>query len=292
VSPASAVLPADLEAGVAELRRLGYRPSYDDSVLERSMFTSGSPRTRAEAFRRAWTDPATAALIAARGGYGSVQLLPLFDGWRPQETPKLFVGYSDTTALLTWLTCHCGLTALHGPMLEGRLTAGESAYDRTSFERLVRGDGVGMEMSSGGLRVMRPGETEGPLFGGTLTQLVASLGTPFAFAPPDGAVLFIEDVNERPYRIHRMLTQLVQSGVLQRASAVVFGEMRGCDEPGGGPTAWDAIESITSELACPVLYGLASGHTTGPCVTLPLGVLVRLCATNRPSLVVQESPVE
>jgi muramoyltetrapeptide carboxypeptidase len=176
-------------------------------------------------------------------------------------------------------------------MLDRRLAAGEEAYDRTSFERLLRGEGAGLELAPRGLRVMRTGEAVGPLFGGTLTQLAASLGTPFAFAPPQGAVLFVEDVNERPYRIHRMLTQLVQSGVLGRVSGIVFGEMRGCDEPGGGPTAWDAIESMVSEMGRPVLYGFPSGHTTGPCVTLPLGVPVRLCATDRPMLVVEESPV-
>jgi muramoyltetrapeptide carboxypeptidase len=291
VSPASPFLRKDLDDGVAELIRLGYQPVYEESIFERALFTSGSPETRAAAFRRAWDSTDTAALVAVRGGYGSAHLLPLFDGWMPQRSPKLFIGYSDNTSLLSWLTCHRGLTALHGPMLEGRFAAGEVAYDRTSFDRLARGEGVGLELAPDGVVVKRPGEAVGPLFGGTLTQLVASLGTPFAFAPPSFAVLFIEDVNERPYRVHRMLTQLVQSGVLARASGLVFGEMRGCDEPGGGPTVWDAIESVTSGFAGPVLYGFPSGHTTGPCFTLPLGVRVRMCATRRPALVIEESPV-
>jgi muramoyltetrapeptide carboxypeptidase len=291
VSPASSCARGDLDAGVSELRRLGYEPLLDEAVFERGLFSAGSPAVRAASFRRAWSDPATTAVVAVRGGYGSVELLPHFDGWRPQDQPKLFMAYSDNTSLLSWLTCQCGMTALHGPMLEGRFSAGEAAYDRDSFERLARGEGQGMVLTPEGVDVIRSGETTGVLLGGTLTQLVGSLGTPFAFEPPEGAILFLEDVNERPYRVHRMLTQLAQGGVLARARGLVFGEMRGCDEPNGGPTARDAVQAITTDFPGPVLFGFPSGHTTGPCVTLPLGVRVHVHTAPRPALVVEESPV-
>ena len=292
VAPGSPFDRGELERGVAEIRRLGYDPVYDESVFERGMFTSGPPALRAAAFARAWSDPDVAALVAVRGGYGSVHLLPLFDSWRPQQTPKLFIGYSDTTSLLTWLTCQCGLTALHGPMLEGRLAKGGEGYDEPSFVRLLQGHGAGLELRPDSLVVVRSGEAGGPLFGGTLTQLVGSLGTPFAFAPPEGCILFIEDVNERPYRLDRMLVQLRLSGVLGRARALLFGEMRGCDEPEGGPSAGDVIESVAAGFQGPVLRGFPSGHTTGPCWTLPLGVRVQVIAGPRPSVLVEESPVE
>jgi muramoyltetrapeptide carboxypeptidase len=130
------------------------------------------------------------------------------------------------------------------------------------------------------------------LYGGTLTQLAASLGTPYAFDPPRGAILFIEDVNERPYRIDRVLTQLRLSGVLGRASALVFGEMRSCDEPDGQVTARDVITRLTSGFRGPVVFGFPSGHTAGPCWTLPLGVTVTLVTQPHQSLIVEESPVE
>ena len=104
-------------------------------------------------------------------------------------------------------------------------------------------------------------------------------------------MLFIEDVSERPYRIDRMLTQLRLSGVLDRAAGLVFGEMRSCDEPGGRVTARDVIQRMTTGFAGPVVFGFPSGHTTGPCWTLPLGVNVRLTTTPRPSIMVEESPV-
>ena len=291
VSPASPFDRAEFDRGVAEIRRLGYQPVYDESVFASSTFTSGSAELRAAAFMRAWSDPAVAALVAVRGGYGSVQLLPLFRDWRPQDTPKLFIGYSDNTSLISWLTCQCGIAALYGPMIEGRLAKGADGYDKTSLLRLVQGKGAGLELQPEGLSVIRAGRAEGPLYGGTLTQLVGSLGTPYAFGPADGSILFIEDVNERPYRIDRMMMQLQLSGVLARARGLVFGEMRGCDEPSGAPTARDAIRAFTSGFAGPVLFGFPAGHTSGPAWTLPLGVRVRVETSPQASIVVEESPV-
>lgn len=291
VSPASPFDRSEFDRGAGELRRLGYSPVYDDSVFARSSgYLSGSAEVRAGAFMRAWSDPAIAALIAVRGGYGSVHLLPHLDATVLKRQPKLFIGYSDTTSILSWLTCGCGITALHGPMLEARLAKARAGYDETSFVRLVQGD-RDFELSPDGVAALREGEAAGDMCGGTLAPLVASLGTPYAFNPPPGSVLFFEDVNERPYRLDRMLTQLRLSGVLARAVALVFGEMRQCDEPSGQPTAHDAIQALTADFAGPVLFGFPSGHTTGPSWSLPLGVRVRVRTRPRPTIVIEESLV-
>src|SRR5258708_35491081 len=137
VAPASPFARESFDAGVAELRRLGYEPVYDDSVFARRRYTAGDAAARAGAFLRAWHAPSIAALIAARGGYGSVQLLPLLDPADISRTPKAFIGYSDNTSLLTWLTGQCGLAAFHGPMLEGRFAKGEAAYDLDTFTRVL-----------------------------------------------------------------------------------------------------------------------------------------------------------
>ena len=292
VSPASPFSRQEFDAGAAELARLGFTPVYDETVFAREAgYLSGSAEVRAAAFMRYWRDPTVAALIAVRGGYGSAHLLPLLDREAVIASPKLFVGYSDNTAVLSWLTCQCGLTALHGPMIERRLSHGPEGYDESSFLSLV-GNGRGLVLRPDGLTVLRGGDASGPLYGGTMTQLCASLGTPFAFDPPAGCVLFLEDVNERPYRLDRMLTQLAQAGILARASALVFGEMRGCEEPGGEVTARAVVERLTRETAGPVLYGFPSGHTSGPCWTLPLGVRVTVETRPRPGLIVEESPVD
>jgi muramoyltetrapeptide carboxypeptidase len=182
------------------------------------------------------------------------------------------------------------MTALHGPMLERRLSRGATGYDESSFVALLQG-GRGLEMAPDGLLVLRDGEASGRLFGGTLVSILASLGTPYAFDPPAGCILFLEDVNERPYKLDRMLTQLMLSGILPRAVALVFGEMRGCDEPGDAATARDVIQRLTRDFAGPILLGFPSGHTSGPCWTLPLGVRVRVTTSPHPAVVVEESPV-
>ena len=291
VSPASPFSREEFDRGVDELRRLGYQPTYDDDVFARTgTYLSGTAALRAAAFSRAWVDPSIAALMAVRGGYGSVQLLPLLDETLIRRTPKLFIGYSDNTSLLSWLTCRCGVTALHGPMIEGRVAKGREGFDADSMLAFMQ-DGEGRTLSPNGLAVVRGGEAVGPLFGGTITQLVASLGTPYAFDPPAGCVLFLEDVNERPYRLDRMLTQLQFAGILSRARALVFGEMRACDEANGQATALDVIRGLTTQCEGPIISGFPSGHTTGPTWTLPLGVRVRVVTAPRPTLVVEESPV-
>ena len=271
---------------------MGFEPTYEDDVFARTgSYLSGTPELRAGAFSRAWTDPSIAAIIAVRGGYGSVQLLPLLEEALIRRTPKMFVGYSDNTSLLSWLTCRCGITALHGPMIEGRIAKGKQGFDADSMLAFMQ-DGEGRTLSPDGLAVVRGGEAVGPLFGGTITQLAASLGTPYAFDPPPGCVLFLEDVNERPYRLDRMLTQLRLAGVLDRARALVFGEMRACDEGNGQASALDVIRGLTTQCEGPIIAGFPSGHTTGPCWTLPLGVRVRIVTAPRPAVVVEESPVE
>jgi muramoyltetrapeptide carboxypeptidase len=130
------------------------------------------------------------------------------------------------------------------------------------------------------------------LLGGTVTQLLASLGTPYAFDPPAGYVLFFEETAERPYRLDRMVTQLRQANLLARASAIVIGELLGCDEPSGGLTAGGVMADVLADFPGPVVFGFPSGHTTGPATTLPLGVDCRVVADARPRLVIEEAAVQ
>jgi muramoyltetrapeptide carboxypeptidase len=292
VAPASSFAREEFDQGVAELRRLGFEPVYDDSVFARNTYTAGPAELRAAALRNAWRDPSIAGVIGVRGGYGSAQLLPLLDPADAARAAKPFIGYSDLTAILTFLTSQSGLVAFHGPMLAGRLGRGAEGYDRDTFERaLCRREPLG-ELTSPSAETIRPGEATGVLTGGTLTQLVASLGTPFAFSPPPGHVLFIDEVAERPYRLDRMVTQLQQAGVLARAAAVVVNELPRCDEPSGSPTARTVVADLFKSFPGPVVFGFPSGHATGPALTLPFGVQCRVVATDQPRLVILESAVQ
>ena len=292
VAPASGFRRDDFDRGVAELARLGFEAVWEPSVFERRAYLAGTADVRASAINRALTDPDIAALIAVRGGYGSAQLLPLLDPAQIRAARKPIIGYSDITALLTFVTLQCGLVSFHGTMLEGRLAVGESAYDRGSFERALCSSEPMGEFDAPGVEALVPGDFTGPIVGGTVTQLLASLGTPYAFDPPAGHVLLFDEVAERPYRLDRMVTQLRQSGLLARAGAVVIGELPRCDEPSGETTARATMAELFADFPGPVLIGFPSGHTTGPQQTIPFGVRARVVGDRRaPRLVIEEPAV-
>jgi muramoyltetrapeptide carboxypeptidase len=292
VAPASPFTREEFDAGIAELRRLGFAPVYNETVFARLPYVAGSAAQRAEAIHQALIDPTIAGIIAVRGGFGSAQLLPLLDCAELRRARKPIIGYSDITSLLAFVSTKCELVAFHGPTLAGRLGKGTGAYDRDSFlNALSRREPLG-ELTTAAVETIKSGEARGPLFGGTLAQLAASLGTPFAFSPVEGHVLFLEEVNERPYRLDRMVTQLRQAGILARAAAVVVGELPGCDEPGGGLPARSVMADLLAEFPGPVLIGFPSGHTAGPAMTLPLGVACRVIGDRRPRLVFEEAAVE
>ena len=292
VAPASSFNRHEFDQGIAEIWRLGFIPIYDDSVFAKQEYVAGPADVRAAAIRSAWRDPSIAGIVAVRGGYGSAQVLPLLDPAEARAARKPFVGYSDLTAMLTFLTMNCEMVAFHGPMLDGRLGRGHEGYDRDSFEKaLCRREPIG-ELSPPGLETIARGEARGMLLGGTLTQVLASIGTPYAFSPPQGYVLFLDEVGERPYRLDRMVTQLQQTGLLAKASAVVIGELPRCDEPSGIPTARAVMADLFKNFPGPVLFGFPSGHTIGPAFTLPFGVMSRVVADTRPRLIVEEAAVE
>jgi muramoyltetrapeptide carboxypeptidase len=292
VAPASPFTRDEFDRGIDEVRRLGFEPVYDESVFERHGYLAGSPETRAAALRAAWRDPSIAGLVGVRGGYGSVQLLPLLDRDEARRARKPLIGYSDLTSLLTYLTVGCEVVAFHGPTVAGRLGGGEGRYDRATFlSALCRREPMG-ELAPPALETIHRGEAAGRLLGGTLTQILGSLGTPFAFAPPHGYVLLVDEVGERPYRLDRMVTQLRQTGLLEKASAIVVGELPRCDEPLGQPTAGTVMADVLRGFTGPIVIGFPSGHTTGPAMTLPLGVSCRVIADGRPRIVIEEAAVE
>jgi muramoyltetrapeptide carboxypeptidase len=291
VAPASPFDRDDFESGVDEIRKLGFVPVHDESVFARRRYVAGTPEARAAAMNAAWLDPSIDGIIGARGGYGSAQILPHLDLAQARRAGIPFIGYSDLTAVLTVLTLQCQVVAFHGPTVAGRLGRRAAGYDRDSFLRaLCRKEPMG-EIAAPGVEALRPGQARGPLLGGTLTQILASLGTPFAFSPPQGHVLFLDEVGERPYRLDRMVTQLVQTGLLARASAVLIGELPRCGEPSGGPTARAVMADLFAAFPGPVLIGVPSGHTAGPALTLPFGVACRVEAVPKPRLIVEESAV-
>jgi muramoyltetrapeptide carboxypeptidase len=290
VAPASPFDTEQFERGLAEVRDLGFEPVYDESVFARDRYVAGSAAVRAAALDRAWRDSSIAGLIAVRGGYGSAHLLPLLDPVVARAHPKVLLGYSDLTTLQIWMIQQAGVVSFQGPMLEGRLARGPEGYDREALRRVVATPEAAGELPAE-LEALRPGEASGVAVGGTLTQLAASMGTPWAFDPPQGAILFLEDVGERPYRLDRLITQLKLAGILRRVAGVMLGTFPQCDEPGGTPTAREVLAALFADFTGPVVAGVPVGHVEGPSLTLPLGVRVRVVARDRPRVVIEEAAV-
>ena len=292
VAPASPCAEEAVHQGALELMGQGFEVTVDPRVFAQAGgYLAGEAALRAGHLQEVFADPGIAGIVCTRGGYGSAQILPLLDATAIAASPKVFVGYSDITAVHAWLQQRCGIVSFHGPMLEGRF-ADRARYDRDSFVRAVSVTEPMGALVPPGLEIWREGEASGTLTGGTITQLAASLGTPFAFDPPPGCVLFFDEVNERPYRLDRLLTQLVQAGIIARAAAIVFNELPGCDEPGGQVRGADAVRRVLADFTGPMLAGFPSGHTPGATMTLPFGVRATVIARGRPALVIEEAAVE
>jgi muramoyltetrapeptide carboxypeptidase len=292
VAPASPFEREQFEAGVAELRTIGFDPVWDDRVFARRGFVSGDAPLRAASFNEAWQRPDIDALIGVRGGYGSMQLLPYLDPTGLAARPRAFIGYSDLTSILTFLACHCGIVAFHGPSVAGRLGRGAEGYDRESFLAMLMNIEPPGELMPDGMEAVKPGDARGRLLGGTLTQLAAAAGTPYALAPWDDTILLLEDVAERPYRLDRMLMQLRLSGALNHVRGIVLGTFPRCNEPGGASTARAALADALADFPGPVVFGFPTGHVDGPAVTVPLGVRARLVAGETTRLIIEEAAVE
>ena len=282
VAPAGAVDEASLEAGVRVLDNAGFRVRVGAAVRKKSGFLAGSDGERAADLHDMFCDPEVKAIIAARGGYGSGRLLPLLDPAAVRKHPKIFVGHSDITFLLNDFVQRAGLVTFHGPLITGLQQRPEATEHLLT---MLTGERIGWHEAA--QDVVQPGTAEGPLAGGCLSVIVATLGTPYT-VQTDGCLLFLEDVNEKPYRIDRMLTQMRQAGALDHVAGVIFGEMSGCVAAEyERVSVRDVIAEAFADVPYPVAFGLPSGHGAGT-LTLPLGVRARLAGER---LTLLESPV-
>ncbi len=276
IAPASGFHRDDLEAGCAELLRLGFLPFYLPSISQRQLYFAGSVQRRVDEFHEMFSRPEVKAILCARGGYGCNYLLPHLDLELIRANPKIFAGCSDVTTLLTYLCDAAGLVTFHAPMVAGDL-ARPGGFDAASWlTALSSGETYRREFSAEEVQPLAEGTATGMLYGGCLSLLCASLGTPYEIRT-QGTIFFIEDRAERPYRIDRMLMQLKLAGKFEGVRGIVFGEMIDCGEAGAlDYTLQDVVMRILADLQVPIAFGLKSGHVSSGSVTLPFGVRAEL----------------
>jgi muramoyltetrapeptide carboxypeptidase len=281
VAPASNIQQPLLEAGCEALRRLGYRPVYNDSILDQDLYFAGSVERRVQELEEMFERDDIRAILCARGGYGTNYLLGRLDPQKIVPHPKIFVGYSDITTLLTCFADSAGFVTFHGPMVTKDFVHPDG-IDFVSWEAALTGVAQwSLELGSDcGVKGLREGNGEGILYGGCLSMLVASLGTPHEIRTA-GTVLFIEDIATKPYQIDRMLMQLKLAGKLKDVRGVVFGEMIDCIQNNNqGYTLEEVIVRILHDVDIPIAYGLRSGHVSKGNITLPIGVRAALEVTG------------
>ena len=275
VAPASNIQRDALDAGVAELQRIGYQVELGDSVFDQDLYFAGSPEARARDLMQMFQRRDIRAIVCARGGYGSNYLLPLMDLNVIRRHPKILVGYSDITSLLTWITDEVGMVTFHGPMV-AKDFAHQDGVDLDSWFATVEALN-GVELNA---KPLSTGEGEGILYGGCLSILVASLGTQYEIETGE-TILFMEDIGTKPYQIDRMLMQLKYAGKFDGVRGIVFGEMQDCFQPGGqNYTLEEVIVRVLGDLKIPIAFGLPSGHVRSRNVTLPFGIRARLQADS------------
>lgn len=302
ITPSRYLTEEKLRESVENLAKLGFRVKYTENMLVRKGYLAGTDQQRADDINRMFADEQVAGIMCASGGYGTTRLLTLLDYDLIRNNPKVLIGYSDITGLLYGLYGQTGLICFHGPMG----TSDYNDYTTQYFQQILMEPQASMvyqnppvvspeelvplylqdeqdtTISTAELITLAPGVAEGPLVGGNLTLMSSLCGTPYDVDMRD-KIVFLEDVGEAPYRIDRMLTQLLlDPSKLPAAKGVILGLFTDCeaeDEDTSFSLAQVLYDRLTS-LGIPVLYGLMFGHIKRN-ATIPFGVRARLDASAK-----------
>jgi muramoyltetrapeptide carboxypeptidase len=291
--------PERLETAERTIRYFGLEPKWGKNAGRKWGYAGGTVEERLEDLHAMFADPAVKGVFCVRGGYASGQLLDRIDYKLIRSNPKVFVGYSDITAMHLAIHRITGLVTFHGPVPLSAFTPyTQRAYRKALFEARPIGDLTNPPEDNAlrpnhHLHVVRPGKAHGRLVGGNLSLIAATMGTPYE-VETRGKIFFIEDVDEAPYSLDRMLTQLRLAGKLQQAAGIVWGECSDCRAKDYKPsfsdgsfTTSEVVRNILGGLSVPVLSGLTIGHTDDQ-LTLPEGVMAALDA-DRGALTITEA---
>jgi muramoyltetrapeptide carboxypeptidase len=284
IAPAGFVENEALLAGVKAIRERGFNVEISAGVNARKGYLAGDAGERAAELEIFFDRVDIDAIFSARGGFGSIQIVPLLKRQFARHA-KIFVGYSDITILLNWLLQAHGLVTFHGPMVAMDLAAGLSQSSAERFWGILMGEKGAWTCNLG--EAIKPGRAVAPMMGGCLSLLVTTLGTPYEI-DSRGKLLFLEDVGEKPYRVERMLTHLRMAGKFDGLAGVVFGDFADCNG-GGSRDMRQIVAEIFATADYPVVMGLPAGHGEENFL-LPFGVAMALDASEA-TLSIAESPV-
>ena len=272
VAPAGPFDPEKFLKGKTILESMGFRTFFDEGIFRKDRFLAGTDVERADQVNRLFADPDVRAIICARGGYGSMRILPFLDFKIIQKHPKIFMGFSDVTALLSVLHDRCGLVTFHGPVVT---TLANAAEETIAAMKTALTSGTTLELTPKGI-VIKRGMASGLMTGGNLTTLCHLVGT--SYAPNfKGKIMFLEDVGEMPYRIDRMLTQMKLAGCFNDIAGLVLGAFKEC---GRLNEIVEIFNNIFEDADIPILAGFDIGHGAHN-LTIPMGLGAMLDADKK-----------
>jgi muramoyltetrapeptide carboxypeptidase len=275
-APSSPFQEDRFQTGLAALRALGLEPVLDDRLFARRGYLAGDDASRVALFHDLLDDPKIEVLWAARGGYGAHRILDRIDPERIRRAKKPIVGFSDVSAIHAVASSRAGLVSFHAPVVTqlGELVSGEPAM----IKRMLEGELAITHRADG--PALRGGRAQGPILGGCLSVIAPMVGTDF-LPILNGTILLLEDVGEFTYRIDRLLTQLLQSGVVARVAGFALGDFVGCDPRNDAePSVLEVLEERLTTLGVPVLAGLPIGHGKRN-APVPLGATAILDADKK-----------
>lgn len=284
ISPASPSDKSLIDEYIGSLNKLGLKVIVGESCLSEHGFLSGTDDIRANDINCMFADKNIKGIFALRGGYGCARLLDLIDFKLIKKNPKIFIGYSDITALHIAINQKSKLITYHGPMISTELIKGLDEYSADYYKKFIFGyDKVDELFNPEGynLEIINNGIASGELIGGNLSLICSSLGTKYEINTKN-KILFLEEVEEVPYKIDRMLTQLKQSGKLKDANGIILGSFTNCISPNNKKSLslQEVFKEIILPLKKPTISNLACGHCL-PTLTLPLGTKIFLDANNK-----------
>lgn len=273
------------------LKKFGFKAKLGKSCLSSYGYLAGSDEIRAKDINDMFLDNDIDGIICLRGGYGTPRILDMLDYELISKNPKVFVGYSDITAIHIALHNQCNLVTFHGPMTASDIAAKFTDFSKESFLKAITGiEPMGELSNPEGEKIecFEEGIAEGKIIGGNLSLIAATIGTPYEI-DTKGKLLFIEDIDERPYRVDRMLTQLRLAGKLEQCSGIILGDFNNCvpDEGEESLTLMEVFMDIIKPLGKPTIYNFKAGHCE-PKITVPFGVEAILNAKER-KLIIKES---
>jgi len=287
VAPGSYISEEELQDSIKNLKQLGFEAAYSEKVLLQTGYFAGSDIDRAKDLMEKFSDKSVNGIICARGGYGCARVLPMLDYDIIRANPKVLVGYSDVTALLYGIYQKSGLITFHGPV--GTSTFND--YSVNNFNKVLLdpqnsvkfyNSNSGDDENIYGVSTIVNGKAKGRLVGGNLSIMVSLIGTEFD-VDYSGKIIFIEEVGEEPYRVDRMLTQMIQSGKFENAAGVMMGIFRKCevkkesDLTAKSFNLMEVLKDRLSTLKIPVVYGMSFGHVKDK-FTIPFGAFAELDA--------------